>query len=63
MKPLQQDDIKDWLNEPKRKFRFIHLPTGKIVKAETKSIANIKFREIYNLKTERKDVRQTRGLE
>jgi len=63
MKPLQQDDIQDWLNKPKRKFRFIHVPTGKIVRAENKSIANTKFREIYNLQTKRKDVRQTRYFE
>lgn len=60
MKPLQQDDIQDWLNEPRKAFRFIHLPTKNIVRAETKSIAITKLKSTYNINAMRKDVRQTR---
>ena len=37
MRPMQSDDIN--VREPKRRFRFIHLPTKKIVRAETKTKA------------------------
>jgi hypothetical protein len=57
MRPLQQDDIQDWLNEPKRKFRFIHTLTGKSVRAKNKLEAIILFKEQYNLIIFRKDIK------
>jgi len=63
MKPLQQDDIQDWLNEPNKAFRWIHLPTKKIVKGETKGKAINEFRRAYSISATRKDVRQARMTE
>lgn len=56
MKPMQNDDINVY--EPKRKFRFIHLLTKKIVRAETKSDAIVNFKRNYNIDAKRVDVRQ-----
>lgn len=39
MKPLQQEDIQDFLNQSKRKWRWFHIPSGKTVKAEDKTEA------------------------
>ena len=49
MKPIQQDDIQEYLNKPKRKFRFIHIPTKKIVRAENKSNAIKELIKCYNI--------------
>ena len=58
MRPMQSDDIN--VCEPKRRFRFIHLPTKKIVRAETKSIAIVQLKSSYNINAKRSDVRQAR---
>ena len=58
MKLLQQDDILDSFSNNRKEFRFIHLPTKKIVRSETKSIAIAKFKINYNLIVKRKEVRQ-----
>lgn len=60
MKPLQQDDIQDWLNEPKREFRWQHTLSGKIVRAENKGKAIQKFKKCYNLNAKRKELRSPR---
>lgn len=54
MKPLQQDDIQDWLNQPKRKWNWLHITSGKTVKAESKKeAAEILFQE-HKIVTSRK---------
>ena len=53
---IQSDDYV----ERKRCFRFIHLPTNKIVRAETKSIAIKQLKSSYNINAKRVDVRQAR---
>ena len=53
---IQNDDF----IERKRRFRFIHLPTKKIVRAETKSIAIKQLKSSYNIDAKRVDVRQAR---
>ena len=58
MRPMQSDDIN--VRETKRRFRFIHLPTKKIVRAETKSIAIVQLKSCYNIDAKRLDVRQAR---
>jgi hypothetical protein len=58
MRPLQQDDIQDSFDQPKRKFRWIHIPTNKIVRAQTKKLAVKQLKESYNLSCEKIDVRQ-----
>lgn len=58
MKPMQSDDIN--VREPKRRFRFIHLPTNKIVRAETKRKAIKQLKSAYNIIAEKDDVRQAR---
>ena len=58
MRPMQSDDIN--VCKPKRRFRFIHLPTKKIVRAETKSIAIVQLKSNYNVDAKRADVRQAR---
>lgn len=64
MKPIQQDDIQDYLNsKSKNKFWFIHVPTKKMVRAETKSNANTLFRKQHGIQTQKKDVRQANGRE
>lgn len=63
MKPLQQDDIQDWLNETQREFRFIHLPSKNIVRAINKSQAIIKFKNCHNISAKRIEVRQTKHNE
>jgi hypothetical protein len=58
MKFLQQDDIQEHLNQEfKTKVVFIHIPTKRMVRCETKSQANELFRSTYNIQSERKDVR------
>ena len=57
MKPIQQDDIQEYLNKPKRKFRFIHIPTKRIVRAENKSNAIKELIKHYNIHAKRIDVR------
>ena len=46
--------------ERKRRFRFIHLPTKKIVRAENKSAAIKQLKRSYNIYAKRDDVRQAR---
>ena len=58
MKALQQDDIN--VSEPKKRFRFIYTLSGKIVRAETKSIAIKQLKSSYNINAKRVDVRQAR---
>ena len=58
MRPIQQDDIQDSFNQPKRKFRWIHLPTNKIVRAQTKKLAVKQLKESYNLTVDKSEVRQ-----
>lgn len=56
MKYFQQDDIQDSFNEPRSKFRFKHIPSGKIVRAETKGLAVLKFKESYNILAKRNEI-------
>lgn len=56
---IQNDDF----IERKRRFRFIHLPTKKIVRAETKSIAIKQLKSSYNIDAKKEDVRQARITE
>ena len=60
MRPIQQDDIQDSLNEPRKAFRFLHVPSKKIVRAETKGKAINKLKSAYNISAMRKDVRQAK---
>ena len=53
---IQSDDY----IETKRRFRFIHLPTNKIVRAESKSAAIKQLKCSYNIDAKRDDVRQAR---
>lgn len=64
MKLFQQDDIHDAsISKSRPVFRFIHLPTGKIVRAVRKKQAIHKLKEAYNLTCKKEDVRQTKGFE
>jgi hypothetical protein len=64
MKPLQQDDIQDLLNDKtKRKFWFIHLPTKSLVRAINRSKARKLFKSIANLDSDVMDVRQANAKE
>ena len=58
MRAMQQDDIN--VKDPKKRFRWIHLPTSKIVRAETKGSAIAKLKQSYNIKALRDDIRQAR---
>ena len=58
MRPLQQDDIN--VSKPKKRFRFIHTISKKIVRAETKSLAIKQLLSSYNINAKRADVRQAR---
>lgn len=61
MRPLQQDDIN--VSEPKKRFRFIHTISKKIVRAETKRKAIKQLKSSYNIIAEKDDVRQARMYE
>ena len=63
MKPLQQDDIQDSLNEGRKSFWFIHKPSGKHVRAEDKAQANMKFRKQHGIQSKRIDVKQANNNE
>lgn len=63
MRPIQQDDIQDSFNQPKKEFRWIHEPSRKIVRAINKKKAVQKFKEVYNLSTLKADVRQAQIIE
>lgn len=56
MNPLQQDDVRDYLDSPKRRWKFIHLGSGKVVKAEDKREAIKMFQETHNLSVTRKTI-------
>ena len=58
MRPMQSDDIH--VRELKRRFRFIHLPSNKIVRAETKAKAIKQLKSSYNIVAGKDDVRQAR---
>lgn len=58
MGPFQQDDIQDSFDQPNRKFRWIHLPSNKIVRAENKKNAVKQLKESYNISVNKIDVRQ-----
>ena len=58
MRPMQSDDIH--VREPKRRFRFIHLPSNKIVRVETKAKAIKQLKSSYNIVAGKDDVRQAR---
>ena len=49
MKPLQQDDIQDWLNKPKIKWKWFDIVSKNIVKAENKKEALKQFKLQYNI--------------
>lgn len=64
MKPLQQDDIQDYLNDnTKRKFWFIHLPTKTLVRAINRSKARKLFKSIHKIESNVIDVRQANAKE
>ncbi len=56
MKPLQFDDVWDDHNHPKRKWKWIHVPTNNIVRAENKVEALITFKKEYNIQATKKQV-------
>ena len=63
MKLLQQDDIQEWLNEPKKQFRWIYLLTKIIVKAENKKKAIQNFKKYHKISPLKTEVRQARMTE
>jgi hypothetical protein len=56
MRPLQFDDVWDDHNRPKRKWKWQHVKTGSIVKAENKKEAIENFTKEYNIKATKKDI-------
>lgn len=56
MKPIQHDDVWDSLNQPKRKWKWIHPPTRFVVDGENKKDAIILFKNKYNINVNRKQI-------
>lgn len=56
MKPLQNDDIQDWLNSPKKKWSWIDPVSGKKVNAEDKKEALKLFQELHGILIRRKSI-------
>lgn len=56
MKNLQQDDVQDWLNKPKIKWRWIDVVSKNIVRAENKKQALKQFKLQHNIITAKKNI-------